>query len=88
MIWKIKVDMGVILRMTFEEKGVEIIEANSCKNHIHILVSILPKFSVSNLWDILMGNIKNQIQIRFSIWRNEFKRIYRPFYGCVGKKKQ
>jgi putative transposase len=30
-----------------EQKGVEIIEANACKDHIHMLVSILPKLSVA-----------------------------------------
>lgn len=38
---KIKADIGRILRKLCENKGVEIIEANACKEHINILVSIL-----------------------------------------------
>ena len=49
---KIKADIGVILRQLCDHKGVEIIEANACKDHIHMLVSIPPKLSVANLWDI------------------------------------
>ncbi|BDR73094.1 hypothetical protein K144316041_18020 [Clostridium tetani] len=36
-----KKEIGKILRMLCEWKGVEIIEANACKDHIYMLVSIL-----------------------------------------------
>ncbi len=35
---KIKKDIGIILRQLCERKGVEIIEAEACKDHIHMLV--------------------------------------------------
>ncbi len=38
-----------------EYKGVEIIEAEACKDHIHILVTILPKLSVSSFMGYLKG---------------------------------
>jgi putative transposase len=44
---KIKEDIGRILRILYENKGVEILEANACPDHIHTLLSILPKLSVS-----------------------------------------
>lgn len=44
---KIKRDVGIILRRLCEYKGIEIIEANACKDHIHMLVSIPPKMSVA-----------------------------------------
>jgi len=44
---KIKKDIGQIIRKLCEYKGVEIIEANACKEHIHMLVSVPPKLSVS-----------------------------------------
>jgi len=47
---KIKKDIGQILRKLCEMKGVEIIEASLCPDHIHMLVSIPPKISVSSLW--------------------------------------
>ena len=37
----IKADIGKILRQLCQQKGVEIIEAEACPNHIHMLVSIL-----------------------------------------------
>ena len=52
---KIKSDIGMILRKLCEYKGVEIIEANACKDHIHMLVSIPPKLSVSGFMGYLKG---------------------------------
>jgi len=52
---KIKEDIGKILRKLCEYKGVEILEANACKDHIHMLVSIPPKLSVSNFMGYLKG---------------------------------
>ena len=52
---KIKSDIGIILRKLCEFKGVEIIEANACPDHIHMLVSIPPKLSVSQFMGYLKG---------------------------------
>ncbi|MGJ0845413.1 IS200/IS605 family transposase [Tissierella praeacuta] len=52
---KIKTDIGKILRQLCEYKGVEIIESEACKDHIHILVTILPKLSVSSFMGYLKG---------------------------------
>ena len=52
---KIKSDIGVILRKLCDHKGVEIIEANACKDHIHMLVSIPPKLSVAQFMGYLKG---------------------------------
>ncbi|SFB44628.1 IS200/IS605 family transposase [Clostridium frigidicarnis] len=52
---KIKVDIGKIIRKLCEYKGVEIIEANACKDHIHMLVSIPPKLSVATFMGYLKG---------------------------------
>ena len=51
----IKKDIGTILRKLCEYKNVEIIEANACKDHIHMLVSIPPKLSVSDFMGYLKG---------------------------------
>lgn len=44
---KLKQDIGWILRKLCDEKGVEIIQAEACPDHIHIhmLLSIPPKYS-------------------------------------------
>lgn len=52
---KIKADIGIILRKLCEYKGVEILEANACVDHIHMLVSIPPKLSVSQFMGYLKG---------------------------------
>ena len=52
---KIRVDIGIMLRKLCEYKGVEIIEAEACKDHIHMLVSIPPKYSVSQIMGYLKG---------------------------------
>ena len=52
---KIKADIGIMLRKLCEYKQVEILEAEACKDHIHILVSIPPKYSVSQIMGYLKG---------------------------------
>ena len=52
---KIKRDVGEILRKLCNQKGVEIIEAQACPDHIHMLVSIPPKLSVSSFVGYLKG---------------------------------
>ena len=44
---KLRKDIGEILRKLCDEKKVEIIEANACPDHIHMLVSIPPHLSIS-----------------------------------------
>lgn len=52
---RIRVDIGKILRELCAQKEVEIIEANACPDHIHMLVSIPPKMSVSSFMGFLKG---------------------------------
>ena len=53
---KIKADVGKILRELSERKGVEILEAECCRDHIHMLVSIPPHMSVAQY----MGYLKSK----------------------------
>ena len=52
---KIKADIGKILRQLCEGKKVEIIEAEACPDHIHMLVSIPPYLSVAQFVGYLKG---------------------------------
>ena len=52
---KIYKDIGVIIRKLCEQKGVEIHEAEFCKDHVHMLVSIPPKYSVAQFMGYLKG---------------------------------
>ncbi|MGI6005812.1 MAG: IS200/IS605 family transposase [Christensenellales bacterium] len=52
---KIKKDIGEILRKLCEQKHVEIVEAEACKDHIHMLVCIPPSLSVAQFMGFLKG---------------------------------
>jgi len=52
---ELKKDIGTILRQLCDQKGVEIIEAEACPDHIHMLLSIPPKYSVSQIMGYLKG---------------------------------
>ena len=52
---QIRRDIGEILRRLCEYKGVEIIEGHLMPDHVHILVSIPPKISVSSFMGYLKG---------------------------------
>ena len=51
----IRKDIGVIMRKLCEQKNVEIVEAELCPDHIHMLVSIPPNLSVSQFVGYLKG---------------------------------
>ena len=52
---ELKNDVGKILRMLCERKGVELIEGECCSDHVHILVRIPPSISVSSFVGYLKG---------------------------------
>ena len=52
---RIRADIGKILRELCERKGIEIIEAELCKDHVHMLIHIPPKYSVSEVMGYLKG---------------------------------
>ena len=52
---QIKADIGKILRELCNRKGIEIIEAECCPDHIHMLIRIPPKYSVSEIMGYLKG---------------------------------
>lgn len=52
---QIKADIGKILRQLCEQKKVNIIEAEGCPDHIHMLVEIPPHMSVASFMGYLKG---------------------------------
>ena len=52
---QIRADVGEILGSLCRRKGIEIIEAECCPDHIHMLVRIPPKYSVSEIVGYLKG---------------------------------
>ena len=78
---KIKQDIGTMLRKLCEYKEVEIIEAEACKDHIHMLVSIPPKYSVSQIMGYLKG--KSSLMIFEKYANMKYKYGNRHFW-CRG----
>ena len=78
---KIKQDIGQMIRKLCEYKGVEIIEAEACKDHIHMLVSIPPKYSVSQFMGYLKG--KSSLMIFEKYANLKYKYGNRDFW-CRG----
>ena len=52
---KIRIDIGQILRQLCVYKDVEIIEAHAMSDHIHMMIRIPPKISVSSFMGYLKG---------------------------------
>ena len=76
-----KLEVGAILRELCKWKGVNIIEAEVCPDHIHMLVEIPPKMSVSSFMGFLKG--KSSLMI-YEKWGNmKFKYRNREFW-CRG----
>ena len=63
---KLKTEIGKILRTLCERKGVEIIEAEAWPDHIHMLLNIPPKYSVSEFMGYLKGKSSLMIFDRFA----------------------
>ena len=78
---KIKTDIGIMLRKLCEYKQVEILEAEACKDHIHMLVSIPPKYSVSQIMGYLKG--KSSLMIFEKYANMKYKYGNRHFW-CRG----
>ena len=62
---RLKTDIGKILRELCDRKGVEIIEAELCPDHIHMFIRIPPKYSVSEIMGYLKG--KSSVITSYSI---------------------
>lgn len=89
---KIKKDIGIILRSLCERKGVELLEAEACPDHIHMLVSIPPKLSVSSFMGYLKGKSTLMIFEKYANLKYKFSnRVFwcRGYYvSTVGRNKK
>ena len=77
----LKQEIGLIIRELCARKEVVILEAEACKDHIHLLVSISPKVSVSSFMGYLKGKSSQMI---YEKWGNiKYKYRSREFW-CRG----
>ena len=74
-------EIGGIIRELCRWKGVELLSAEACPDHIHILVAIPPKMSVSSFMGFLKG--KSSLMINEKWGNMKFKYRNRQFW-CRG----
>ena len=89
---ELRADIGKILRKLCAEKKVEIIEAEACIDHVHMLVSMPPHLSVSQFMGFLKGKSTLMIFDRHANLKYKYGSRYfwcRGYYvDTVGKNKR
>lgn len=76
-----RAEVGKILRQLCEWKGVRLLEGEVCPDHVHILVEIPPKMSVSGFMGYLKGKSSTMLYEKFG----ELKYKYRSGeFWCRG----
>ena len=78
---KYKREIGAILRELCEWKNINIVEAEMCPDHVHMLLEIPPKYSVSSIMGFLKGKSSLLIYEKFA--NMKFKYRNREFW-CRG----
>ena len=68
-----RLEIGQILRQLCEWKGVTIIEAEVCPDHIHMLVEIPPKYSVSSFMGFLKRKSSSMIYSKWASARYQYR---------------
>ena len=76
-----KNEIGKILRKLCEWKGVEVLNAEACPDHIHMLLSIPPKYSVPKFMGYLKGKSSTMLYEQFGELKYKYRN--REFW-CKG----
>ena len=71
---KVRQRAGQILRSLAKQKEVEILEGFVCVDHVHMVLSIPPKYSVA----MILGFLKGKSAIRI---HQEFSKHYKNYHG-------
>ena len=89
---KIKADIGKMPRKLCEYKQIEILEAEACKDHIHMLISVPPKYSISQVMGYLKGKSSLMIFEKYANLKYKYGNRHfwcRGFYvDTVGRNKK
>jgi putative transposase len=70
---RLRKEIGYILRKLCEYKGIRIVEAKACSDHIHMCLEIPPKYAVSQIIGYIKGKSTMMIFEKFSKLRKNFK---------------
>ena len=68
-----KREIGAILRKLCEWKGINIIEAEICPDHVHMLIEIPPKIAVSSFMGYLKGKSSLMISEQFADLKYKYR---------------
>jgi len=71
-LWEYRKEIGAILRRLCDYKGIEIVEANACVDHIHMCLRIPPKYSVAQIMGYLKGKSSLMIFEQFANLKYKF----------------
>ena len=66
-------EIGIIIRKLCEYKGIQIISANACVDHIHMCISIPPKYSVASIMGYIKGKSAMMIFEKYSKQKRNFR---------------
>ena len=81
-----------MLRKLCEYKQIEIIEAEACNDHIHMLISVPPKYSISQVMGYLKGKSSLMIFEKYANLKYKYGNRHfwcRGFYvDTVGRNKK
>jgi putative transposase len=80
-IWAVTARNRKILRKLCEYKGIEIVEANACTDHIHMCMKIPPKYSVAQIMGYLKG--KSSLML-FEKFQNQKYKFGNRTFWCKG----
>jgi putative transposase len=69
-------EIGGILRELCQQQGVEIVEGHAMPDHIHLCLSIPPKFSVANTVGFLKGKSAIRIHRQFLGQKRNFTGLH------------
>ena len=69
---QIRSDLGEIFRKLCQYKGIEIIEGHLMPDHVHMLLAIPPKYSVSSVMGYLKGKSSLMIFVRHANLKYKF----------------
>jgi putative transposase len=69
-------EIGKILRELCRQQGVEIVEGHAMPDHIHLCLSIPPKYSVANTIGFLKGKSAIRIHRQFLVQKRNFTGLH------------
>ena len=82
--WDCKYQIGGILRQLCRQKGIELLEGNALPDHLHLLLSVPPKYSIAMTVGYLKG--KSAVRIHRELMRTKGTLFGRAFWSrgyCV-----